>query len=470
MFAHRSALRLGLEAFAILLVLGVAGVTILVVTRQSHPPPRNGRPVGGPQVDVSRARLAQVQPAVAADPRRPGLLLAGSLDRRVGTRVYLSRDRGRTWVSQPGPALPFPSCERNDPTVAIDGSGREYYALTTSSLCVPVVSRLTLATRAGPRAPWQARLLFPAPGSLARPTLDQAPSLAVDLRRGRIYLLWTRVIQRFARTSIVSRPELRVAHSDDGGRSWSTPRRVPARLPSLGRAVVGRNGDLYVVLADAGSARVELLRSRDGGAGFATARRVDVLREPYRPGCGPGSAAVAAQPQRCIGPAPTLLVDRRGNVVVVYAEPEADGTEAVWSAAYTPSLRELHGPVRVGPADAGRADQFTPVAALDRSDGSLWACYYDTTGDRQRTRTWFTCTASRDGGLTWARPVRAAAQLSDETTVAADPSGYGDGAGLVADGGVAYPLWTDTRRFALDEEIFASAIPLRRLLRAGPAW
>jgi len=58
--------------------------------------------------------------------------------------------------------------------------------------------------------------------------------------------------------------------------------------------------------------------------------------------------------------------------------------------------------------------------------------------------------------------VRAASKPSAETQTASDPFGYGEAEGLVAAGGVAHPLWTDTRR-ALDanEEIYTAAIPAR---------
>jgi hypothetical protein len=61
-----------------------------------------------------------------------------------------------------------------------------------------------------------------------------------------------------------------------------------------------------------------------------------------------------------------------------FAEREDNGTMTVSAAVLDRALR----PVRmscVGPADDGPADQFTPTSTIDRSNGDLWACFYDTT-------------------------------------------------------------------------------------------
>src|SRR5256885_10107032 len=55
-----------------------------------------------------------------------------------------------------------------------------------------------------------------------------------------------------------------------------------------------------------------------------------------------------------------------------------------------------------------RSDQFLPASAYDASTGRLWTCFYDTRLDRRRVRAHYSCTASADGGLTWALPVAVA--------------------------------------------------------------
>ena len=97
----------------------------------------------------------------------------------------------------------------------------------------------------------------------------------------------------------------------------------------------------------------------------------------------------------------------------------------------------------------------------------LWACFYDTRADRRRRLAWYSCTRSRDGGARWAAPLRVASVPSNETQRGADKGGglnreYGDYEGLAVAGGVAHPIWTDTRRLrTLAEEVYTTTLSER---------
>src|SRR5207237_785585 len=100
-----------------------------------------------------------------------------------------------------------------------------------------------------------------------------------------------------------------------------------------------------------------------------------------------------------------------------------------------------------------------PASAVDSSDGALWVCFYDTTGDPAQRRVHYVCTISRDGGTTWAKPVRAASVASDETQPGVDARQYGDYEGLAVANGVAHPIWTDSRDLATEaEEIYTTRL------------
>ena len=171
-----------------------------------------------------------------------------------------------------------------------------------------------------------------------------------------------------------------------------------------------------------------------------------------------------AQPQQCIGPQPGVVVTAR-RVVVVYAEPDARGREAIYSVATDRALRTVGKRNRITPA-GDNADRFDPAAALDRTTGDIWACYYDTSGDSARKHPWFTCTLSRDGGRRWTAPVHASSQASNETADGSNRFGYGETEGLAAVAGVAHPIWTDTRATLVnDEDIYTAAIRAARLPR-----
>src|SRR5881396_3673105 len=79
--------------------------------------------------DVSFARAPQSEVAVAVDPTRATVAVAGSNDLgALAMRVYSSVDGGSRWRSR---ALPLPAarvCGTSDPSVAIDRAGRQFYS------------------------------------------------------------------------------------------------------------------------------------------------------------------------------------------------------------------------------------------------------------------------------------------------------------------------------------------------------
>jgi hypothetical protein len=112
-----------------------------------------------------------------------------------------------------------------------------------------------------------------------------------------------------------------------------------------------------------------------------------------------------------------------------------------------------------------RFDQFLPATAYDPSAGLLWVCFYDTRLDRRRVRARYSCTASRDGGSAWARPLVVASAASDETRLPAEAGfGFGDSEGLAVAAGVAHPIWTDGRGLRRRrEEIYTTALTVAEL-------
>ena len=222
-------------------------------------------------------------------------------------------------------------------------------------------------------------------------------------------------------------------------------------------------GDLYVVAADGDNDRLVVLRSRDGGRTFGGALRLAGFATPYDEGCE--GALLPPQPQFCIPPSVHVVVDRSARVDVAWTDVEANQTDGLRFARLSPALRVQTPPRRLGPPDRALSDQFDPSLAIDRSDGTLWACYMDTFGDPYRHDAWPTCTLSRNDGRTWATPVRVALEASDETQTAANVRGYGSTA-LVAANGIAHPMWTDTRQLTENsEEIYASRLTEKSLLR-----
>jgi hypothetical protein len=171
---------------------------------------------------------------------------------------------------------------------------------------------------------------------------------------------------------------------------------------------------------------------------------------------------VPAQLKRCITSSPTVLVDSRAGaperVYLTYDAPDASGrSQDVMIRALDSSLVPL-GPVHaVHPLDAKR-DEFLPASAVDDA-GRVWVCFYDTGADKLRRTVRYTCTASVDGGETWALPHPVASVASDETSYPAFSFQYGDYEGVAVAGGVAHPIWTDSRDLLTrGEEIYTTTL------------
>lgn len=427
--------------------------------------------VGGaatpPNVNVSRLPGAQTEPTIAVHPGDGRVLLAGSNSLGEGTmRAYTSTDGGASWqttATYPKPRSPRAVCAA-DPAVAVDPRGRQYYAFVRSAPCGTGRPRLFVVTRPGPHARWsKPRLVEPLAGS----RFDDKPAMTVD-SRGRVYIAWIRV-SRIAVFSVV------LSHSNDGGRTWSRPVKVnrtgrELTYPSVG---VSRSGNVYVAWDDAGEFALRIARSPDRGAHFGPERKVASFSIVTIPHCGSG-IVIPAQRFTCVHANPIVAVDMSrgryaGRVYVSYAKTAFYGNQGAHVLVFDARLRVIHGdpenreglPVAPPSVTGSRSDQFWPQSAVDAGTGTVWVCFYDTRGDRKRKRAFFSCTASTNGGARWRKPIRAASVASDETQPGAHTHEYGDYEGLVAAGGVAHPIWTDSRDLRLrQEEIYTARLTL----------
>ena len=429
--------------------------------------------LAGPNLDVARARGPQSEAAIAVDPNDARTLVGGSNDIRGDRmRVFSSTDGGATWDSAPLVRGRSPICAASDPSVAVDEHGRQYFGFL-GLLCHarPVRPLVFIASRRSATAKWRVRPLPVA--RLGRLDIgDDRPIIAVDAapesrHRGRLYFGWTLLsFVPFAapRVAVV------VSHSDDGGRRWSRPVILSRRgLPLEVRLDTAADGMVYAVWRASKTNTIYVARSRNGGKTFTPGQIVAPAVVPRERSCHGFRSRIPAQPRRCVSPNPVVAVDRsdgprRGRVYVTYGSTGLNQTQDVYVAAYDPDLRPLLG-VRtlrtVTPPEAfGGPDQFLPSSAVDPATGWLWVCYYSTASDRSRRVARYTCTASADGGSTWAIPQAAATEPSNETIPRANrANGYGDYEGLAVLDGTAHPIWTDSRKLrSFGEEIFTTTL------------
>ncbi len=447
-------IRLSAEALTILAV--TAATAAGVYAWALHPISSQWRVAGTLVQNVSRAVGAQTEISVALSPTSSHILFAASNDTLMRTiRVHTSTDSGRTWSSSAGPALGNGACAHGDPAAAIGRDGREYVAFTVDASCNEGDPEpyLVVASNAGPRTAWTVRRVA---APVQRFTWDDKPAIAAG-PDGRVHVVWSRLVRSLYETTVIST-------TSNGGRSWSPPRPISRGLewPQLAGIAVGRDGGLYVTGVDA-RLGIWVARSADHASGFVV-RRVAPLQGNEAATCIAGAEhPIPAQANRCLGPDPTVSTGP-GRVYVTYGLP-ITRAQRVFVAVLDADLRELSRQ-RIAPPEGMKGDQFWPVSAVDSSTGELWACFYDTSGDPSRRQAWFACTVSRDGRH-WARPVRAS-RVSSSTEVLwedarifgfLDKIGYGGYPGLAVSGGVAHPMWTDTRDLGgQKQEIFAARI------------
>lgn len=450
----------------------VLAVVLAAASSAAPPPPRD--------VDVSKLGGPQTSPTITVDPRNPSVLLSGSNSIEEGAeRWYSSTDGGQSWTT--GTVTPqveklLTTCP-SDPGVAIDRSGTEYFSFDRVTPCsAEAPSKIYVATRDGPDGPWSAPVLV---ARLGTARLDDKPAIAVDNsprspHAGRVYVAWARISRRVVYSIVLS-------HSDDRGRTWSPPVKVNREGDELNYAsvAVARNGTVYVAWTDSSRYSVEVARSTDGGDRFGPQHKAAAFEVIPIPHCGIG-IVVRAEPRSCIQADPTVSVDTSGGrysgrVYVSYTGTDFTGDGGAALTTYDARLQPIAGyPVLnrhrivTRAIDGTRSDQFWAQSAVDQSNGTLWLCFYDTAGDPHGTSVYYSCSRSRDGGGSWTRPVHAAAAPSDETQPGARQYGYFQG--LVAAGGVAHPVWTDTRDLpTLDEEIYTAALPDGSLRPPAPS-
>jgi BNR repeat protein len=412
--------------------------------------------------NVSRARGIQTEVSVAVDPSNARNLFAASNETlETEIRVYTSTDGGKTWTSRRGPPLVnIDTCAWGDPAVAIAPNGRQYVAYTEKSICTKGPDQspyVVVAARPGPEGAWIVR-------RITRPALrfgfDDKPAIAVA-RDGRVYVAWSRLLGPAYQTTVLS-------SSADGGKSWSAPRPVNRKLdqPQLVSLAAGQGRTLYIAGVDVRHG-IFVGRSTDAGRSFQIRQAAPLPGSQAATCIVFGNYLIAQQAVRCLGPNPTVTT-AKGHVFVTYALQGASGTQDVAAVVFDAALNPI-GRGRVGPPEKKKADQFWPVSAVDGRTGELWACFYDTSGDGERKRAWFTCTASRDGRR-WSTPVRAAPNSANAGVLwedarifgFGDAGGYGGYPGLAVAGGIAHPLWIDTRNVdGNEEEIFGATLSVR---------
>jgi hypothetical protein len=428
---------------------------------QSSASARTGSPAtsAGPNVDVSNECGPQSETFITLNPSSPQMLAAGSNEIfRLPMRGYASSDDGSTWGGVDLP-LPPPTGANgtdfgSDPTLAFDTNGRTFYGYIVVFFgngngikgTEMAVARSTDGGRTYPAVTY----FSPQTGTNH---FNDKPMIASDTNlaspyRDNVYAAWD------AASGGSTGGGVRFARSTDHGASFTVTRIDDPGGP--GRAIgadpfVGPNGEVYAAWNDYTANAIVFNRSLDGGATWDAPTVIATKNAPF-------DVDIPAESVRRALVYPACDADRsagvhRGRLYCSWMDTRADGTTNIYLSYSDNRGSNWSQPMPVGDAVSGN-DRFNQWLSVDPVTGQVNVSFYDTrndtTGSRYETDTYLS--RSTDG-VTWQSDTKVTTARSNEHDCAGvNPCSainygnqQGDYEGLVAYGGVAHPIWTDSR-------------------------
>ena len=373
----------------------VAGVAVALLGLQGRDTALRPGPTQAVSDDPQLAINVNTSPVVAADPRRPEVLVAaGRVDApRLDCKVAVSTTGGQAWRRLD---LPLPPEAANCfwPAVAFDGDGNLVVVYT------PTGGPFNL-----PTGLWLQRFTptFAADGAPRRVAgpLTFQPRLAVE--GWRVLVSWIQASDVRANKFLGFGPPpnpILLARSEDGGRTFAPPVTVgePSRLAVQPTLLAGPGDRVVMGALDLGGDRTTYESSHEGQPGPPPAERWRVVAWTSSDGGATfGPAATVADgvvpSQRVLidlAPAPAFAADRTSGVI--YAAWES-GLDVLLSrsddggAAWSP-------PRRVGPQIGG---QFLPGIGV-APDGRVDVAFYDRSRDPEDVLAEVVLASSTDGG------------------------------------------------------------------------
>ncbi len=414
----------------------------------------------GSNVDVSNECGPQSETYITLNTSNPKQLGAGSNEIfRLPMRGYWSGDGGKSWG---GVDLPLPPAIGangidfgSDPTLAFDTRGNLFYGYIVVFFgngngingTEMAVARSTDGGRTYPTVNF---FSF----SSGQDHFNDKPMITADANpsspfRDNVYIAWD------AASGGSTSGGIRVATSADHGATFTVTRADDPQGPGNAIAAVpfvGTNGELYVAWNDYAANTIAFNRSFDGGATWDRQSVVAAKQIPF-------DIAIPAEKYRGALVYPACDVDRskgahRGRLVCSWMDLTAIGTTDIFVAYSDDKGSSWSRPVPATDQLAIPVDHFNHWLSIDPTNGVVNVSFYDTrndtTGFRYMTDTYLSRSSD---GASFGTNVRVSTVSSNEH----DCNGLfpcsainygnqqGDYEGLVAYGGVAHPIWTDSR-------------------------
>ncbi len=418
--------------------------------------------IDGNNIDVSNECGPQSETYITLNTANARQLAGGSNEIfRLPMRGYSSSDGGKSWS---GVDLPLPPAIGangidfgSDPTLAFDTRGNLFYSYIVVYFGAGTGvngSQMAVARSTDGGKSYSSVNFFSF--SSGSDHFNDKPMITADANSGspfrdNVYIAWD------AASGGSTGGGVRVARSTDHGATFSVVRVDDPKGP--GRAIgacpfVGPGGELYLAWNDYAANAIALNRSFDGGATWEKQRVVSTKHIPF-------SIAVPAESFRGALVYPACDADRssgahRGRLVCSWMDLAGNGTTDIFTA-----FSDDKGVTWSAPAPATDqlpivVDRFNQWLSIDPTNGVVNASFYDTRNDTTGAQYMADIYLSRssDGGATFAPNLRVSTASSNEH----DCNGLfpcpaidygdqqGDYSGLVAFGGVAHSIWTDSRR------------------------
>jgi hypothetical protein len=224
------------------------------------------------------------------------------------------------------------------------------------------------------------------------------------------------------------------------------------------------SGDVFGFFPDTGSRGIFVVKSTNGGTSYAAPVKLVTTYDSYDIGVPAFSSrrilvyvSGGAYRNGTTNNVYALWTDLSGDTGCTAAanEPGTSTTSTcktrIWFSRSTDGGATWSARTKIN-NQSSLNDQFNPFLAVDETNGTIGAIYYDTVADAGRKKVDVYYQMSSDGGATWQAAVKVTTAMTDETVTGADSGNqFGDYNSLSGYGNAFFPSWTDRRNNAKEE-------------------
>lgn len=413
----------------------------------------------GSNVDASHECGSQSETSIAINPTNTRNVIAGSNEiQRDPMRAMYSTDSGKTFT---GVDLPLPPSNTNngfdfgsDPGVAFDSNGNAYYSYIVVFISSGgSINGTEMAVAHSTDGGASWSATFFNPQTGSGQFNDK-PMITVDTGSAHHNRVYVAWDNATGSSSSTTNGNnVLLSHSDDGGLTFSSPVSVSGPFTG-GTGAIG--ADPYVTA----NGTLHVAWQDDAHGTIDDAASTDggqTFSAPHVIAPINGfQFNIAAQASRG-----ALVYPSCGSYQTTLYCSYMNGSDSATNVYVAKSTDG--GSTWTSTQVPSAGDQFNQWLAVDPANGSVNVAYYDT-GTHGAIPTQYTLARSTDGGSTYTASAVANAPTDESCCSPSVNLGnqYGDYEGIAAYGGIVRPVWTDRRQAVIDlglrEEVFTATL------------